>query len=72
MLKKVPEAITRFAVFIADSRGELTGKGHGQRFPVQYNLLLQGNGMYSSRSREETYFTLLINIYSLNLLQAVI
>jgi hypothetical protein len=33
---------------------------------------LQTKEMKSAESREETYFTLLINIYSLNLLQAVI
>jgi hypothetical protein len=34
--------------------------------------LLQRNGMMVDESREETYFTLLINIYYLNLFQAVI
>ncbi|WP_164927041.1 hypothetical protein [Chlorobaculum tepidum] len=40
--------------------------------PESMQTLLKGNGKKVAGSREETYFTLLINIYSLNLFQVVI
>jgi hypothetical protein len=41
-------------------------------FPGTLKKRPQGNATKIAESREETYFTLLINIYSLNLFQAVI
>jgi hypothetical protein len=47
-------------------------KKNRKRYPEAWLTPLQESGMMIDESREETYFTLLINIYSLNLLQAVI
>jgi hypothetical protein len=47
-------------------------KTERKRVPEPLLTPLQGQEMKIGESREETYFTLLINIYSLNLLQAVI
>jgi len=49
-----------------------TGKSGQKRFPEQQKTGLQEMETDVAGSREETYFTLLINIYSLNLFQAVI
>ncbi|MBN1928012.1 MAG: hypothetical protein JW764_00495 [Chlorobiaceae bacterium] len=58
--------------FMRTGASSPTGTNGRKSFSGQEKRMLQEMETGRAGSREETYFTLLINIYSLNLFQAVI